>query len=510
MSGARRWQEPREPEVIDAEILDVIVEDSGGGSDVIEVGGGVRDRVRSFARRRPALVVALVALVAAALGAWGGTVQRARLDASALATKERLLDFFEALLRADGAGVFRHAAEASASGELAARLDATNARLSDSLGNDPRAERRARRVLGNAYRVLGLGDAARRELTRAVELARATDGADSRAHAVTLADLAAFEAETGDVRVAEKQLREALAILDAAFPEDEARWLATAELGLTRKRRNDLDDAERLLKAALAGLRKHQGVDHPAVPGILGELGMLEDDRGDLTSASSYFQQAIDALAVFPGGAHGEMAWALVKLAELELAKRGVEVARPLLERALEVWRSAGALDEVGSIPAHVLAARIELASVQPKRAEATARTALAIAERSLPSDHPDRALAQAAVGEALVALGRASEAEPQIRAALETERRVAAGSWRTAETLGLLADCDRERGYMDEAEAFALASLREIEASQGLRNPRTRRALLRLAEVYERTNRHAAAAELLARLDAPAAPGAP
>ncbi len=365
-------------------------------------------------------------------------------------------------------------------------------------------------MLGNAYRGLGLGEAARRELTRAVEIARTTDGTESRAHAVTLADLAAFQATDGDVRVAEKQLREALAILDVDFPEDEGRWLATAELGWVRKHRNDLDDAERLLKAALVGLRKHQGIDHPAIPGILGELGMLEDDRGDLVSAGSYYQQAIDALSIFPAGAPAEKTWALVKLAEVELAKRGVDVADALLDQAFAELQRTGADDGVDGIPAHVLASRIQRALAQPKLAEASARTALDIAERSLPPEHPDRILAGVALAEVLVGLGRAREAESMARASLDAARRVGDESWRTAAIVGVLADCVFEQGRADEAEAFAVASLRDIEASQGLRNPRTRRALARLAGIYERTNRHAAAAELLARLEAPSTAGMP
>lgn len=511
MSTVRRRPVAGEPEVVDAEIVDVIADDGAFVIDAIEVGDAVpTGRMRSRSRLRRTFAVTSIVAAAVAIGAGAGAFHRGRVDAHALATKERLLDFFEALLHADGAGVFRHTSVASAGGDLAQRLEAANARLAEVFEGDSRAERRARRVLGNAYRGLGLGDEARRELTRAVEIARTTDGAESRAHAVTLADLAAFEATNGDVRVAEKQLREALAILDVDFPEDEARWLATAELGWVRKHRNDLDDAERLLKAALVGLRKHQGVDHPAIPGILGELGVLEDDRGDLTSASSYYQQAIDALSIFPAAMPSERTWALVKLAELELVKRGVDVAEPLLDQAFAQLRHAGADDDVDGIPAHLLASRIALTLAQHERAESSARTAFEVAERLLPPEHPDRVLAQAALAEALLALGRAHEAEPMTRAALDAARRAGDGSWRTAALVGVLADCVFEQGRVDEAEAFAVASLRDIEASQGLRNPRTRSALARLAGIYERTNRHAAAAELLARLEAPSTAGVP
>ncbi|MBK7976817.1 MAG: tetratricopeptide repeat protein [Deltaproteobacteria bacterium] len=382
-------------DVVDAEFVEVVVAPAPRHStdDLVRDRPPRPSRPPSAPRRGRRSIggYGAVAIVATVLmGAVVATIHHARTAGRAAVERGRLLAFYESLMPEAGPSAiapdFVPRGQVESGGlRSVSLLDAASARVKAELGDDPALESHARLVLGSAYRVLGLGDPARRELGRALELSRAHDGAESRAYARRATALAAAEATGGDVRVAERLLREALAILEKGSVKDEARWLATAELGSTRYRRGDLDGADHELAAALEGLRAHVDVKHAALAVILANLGVIADVRGDLGAATTDFQHGLDVLAAGPTGANPEAAWMATRLAALWLVKGRDAEAQALLETAMDTWGRTVGGDHPSTIVTRARLAQALARQHDAARGEPIAREGLALATQSAP-----------------------------------------------------------------------------------------------------------------------------
>ncbi len=110
--------------------------------------------------------------------------------------------------------------------------------------------------------------------------------------------------------------------------------------------------------------------------------------------------------------------------------------------------------------------------------------------------DHPDLASTLTGLGETLVALGRAGEAEAAIHEALAIRRAaLSAGHWRTAETRSVLGACLAAQGRFAEAEPLLLEGHAGLEEKRGADYYLTRAARARLVALYEAWRRPGKAA---------------
>ena len=194
-----------------------------------------------------------------------------------------------------------------------------------------------------------------------------------------LINLGAVQFEWGRYAEAERQDREALDIFRAWYGPDHPET-ASAQTLLARAlvKLGRLDEAGTLLTLALATQERVYGKVHPRVASTLNELGHIAREQGRLDESAADFQRMADIYTDVHHGKHYLIGIALSNLA-------GVEQLRG-----------------------------------QPSRAEALFRRVLALYAEVLAQDHPLQGIARVRLGHAVLAQGRAADAEPESRAGYE------------------------------------------------------------------------------------------
>jgi uncharacterized protein HemY len=119
--------------------------------------------------------------------------------------------------------------------------------------------------------------------------------------------------------------------------------------------------------------------------------------------------------------------------------------------------------------------------------AEADARQAFALQNRSLQRDHPDRAVSLTWLGYVLLRQNQLAEARTHLEEAIALRRKAfPAVDWRTLPATGVLAEVRIRSGQRAEGLKLLGEQVTALERAFGKDNPRTRDA----REVWERYSR--------------------
>ncbi|HYS05145.1 MAG TPA: tetratricopeptide repeat protein [Candidatus Dormibacteraeota bacterium] len=152
---------------------------------------------------------------------------------------------------------------------------------------------------------------------------------------------------------AESLLRRALAIVSALRGEDHPDTAGVvAQLGVLEQQRGRPEAAEGLVKKELAVREKVLGPGHPATAASRIALGVVMRERGILDDAADLGRIALEAERKAYPGVHPDVALAAMELGRTEAARRHLKEALPLLTEALgarrtiygeESWKTAEA-----------------------------------------------------------------------------------------------------------------------------------------------------------------------
>jgi serine/threonine protein kinase/tetratricopeptide (TPR) repeat protein len=183
------------------------------------------------------------------------------------------------------------------------------------------------------------------------------------------------------------------------------------------------ENAESLLRAALAEQTQRLGANNADTAATALALGNLLQNRNDFAGAAPYLEQALAVNRRHHGDDHIAVAVSLRSLANLRLREQRFDEALALLDqsmRILERQKDATELASTLDAHAHVLIARGDNAG-----AERDYRRALASIESSLGRDHPDTALTIHNLAVTLQSQGRLAEAQPLFEESLELSSRI-------------------------------------------------------------------------------------
>ena len=471
-------------------------------------------KVRKWVGRNAVLTTALLALMVFLLGfgvlSWRQNQRLAAERDIALREKARaelvaqfLVDSFEQ------ADPNRNRGEQLTAREI---LESGARQVSRELEGEPELEAELLVVLGRVHVRLGLYEQARPLLERALELRQKHLPRDHLSIAESLHEWAELLHDEGEFDEAEKTARQAVALRRTRNPQKAAQSLHL--LARIRRAQDAREESITLHKQALEIQRLHLGNEHPEVVHGLVLLARGLRFRGLREPAAEILEEALTIQErLFPGD-HPDTGRLLVeisrllkvnsRLAEAEIrAERALSMNRRLfgnvhpsvssaLNALASIHRELGEFEEAGELYQESLdlerrllgtenlrfaialynqAYFLHLSLGRPAEAVPLFEEALEIAIRTVGEEHVNAGFFGAGLGGALVDLGRAHEAEPLLRQALDLfERQSSGGStgrnanWARSELAGALL----HQGRQQEAKALLRKALPVLEEDLG------------------------------------------
>jgi tetratricopeptide (TPR) repeat protein len=268
--------------------------------------------------------------------------------------------------------------------------------------------------------------------------------------------------------------------------------------------RAQYQEAEPLLRHALAICEQALGADHPETARSLNNLAVLYRDQGRYAEAEPLFLRALAIRESALGPEHPNTGQSLNDLALLYRAQGRYAEAEPLYRRALEISESALGADHPHTATSLNNLALLYRAQGHYAEAELLYRRALAIYGSALGADHPEIATSLNNLGLLYHAQDRYDEAEPLLRQAHKIrESALGADHPDTAISLNNLAGLYRDQGRYAEAEPLSRRALAIFEQVLESDHPNMATFLQNLAYVLRKLGRGDEAKEMEARAQA-------
>jgi tetratricopeptide (TPR) repeat protein len=301
---------------------------------------------------------------------------------------------------------------------------------------------------------------------------------------------------------AEPLMRRALAIDEKSFGKDHPRVaIDLNNLAQLLQDTNRLKEAEPLMRRALQIDEKSFGKDHPRVAIDLNNLAQLLQDTNRLKEAEPLMQRALKIDEKSFGKNHPRVAIDLNNLASLLQDTNRLKEAEPLMQRALQIDEKSFGKDHPRvAIRLNNLASLLK-ATNRLKEAEPLMQRALKIDEKSFGKDHPRVAIDLNNLASLLKATNRLKEAEPLMQRALKIDEKSFGEDHPTvARDLNNLAQLLKGTNRLKEAEPLMQRALQIDEKSFGKDHPRVAIRLNNLAALLKATNRLKEAEPLMQR----------
>ena len=299
---------------------------------------------------------------------------------------------------------------------------------------------------------------------------------------------------------AERMLRDALATQQAAATPDEI-VLATMlhDLGALLVDTGKFDEAARRLGEALERRRRialaggtagTQGGERE-VAQTLNELGRLSWERGEYPQAEAYYRQALALHERIGGPGSYDVAVDLINVSNAVNQAGRLDEGRAMLERALAVFESTGVTEDLHFADGLNNLGIVERRAGNPAQAVDHLRRATAIRLRVLGQDHPDVALSRANLGSALWDLGDLQSAQEQFEHSLRIrEQTLPPDHPHLSFSINALAVVYKNLGQLDRAEALYARGLAIASGRLGEDHPDVARILGNLGNLERERGR--------------------
>jgi serine/threonine-protein kinase len=397
-----------------------------------------RYRAGKFVRRQRTAVLTAAALIVLTAGY---TVQlarerdRARVEA---AKAGQVATFLQNLFEVSDPSQSRGAT-------ITARelLDRGAQRVTQGLSDQREVQATLMQVIGRVYESLGLHQQARDQFAAALDIRRRLFGDLHHDVAESEAWLGGALEHLADVAGAEPHFREQRRIERALHSGDHEHLVsAAADLAAFLRRSERLDEAETLLRDALA-MRDRLGPKEGSLAMLSDALASTLERKGDYSGAAPWFRQAVD-------------------LVRAQRPPDSVNLAIALNNQSDNLV-NLGRLDD----------------------AIAAQREALAIHIAFFGPDHPDTPTLQVGLGRVLRAKGAFAEAEEQFRLGLRDSLRLGPDHPDIGTRFGYLGTTLTSEGRLDEAEAALRRALAIRRKALGAQHPYVAISMNELAGLY-------------------------
>jgi CHAT domain-containing protein/Tfp pilus assembly protein PilF len=352
-------------------------------------------------------------------------------------------------------------------------------------GPDTRIQAEVLRHLGANGWQSGDMPTARRYLERAVAIFERTLGPDHISTGNAVGDLASVVKLTGNYAEAKPLFERSLRIYELRLGPDHPRLAVPLNnLALCVKELDEFEAARDLLQRALSILEKKLGADNPRTATVLQNLGIVYNEMGDFTQARLAYERALGIQERRLGADHPLVASVCNSLGELLNELGDIAAAKPYLARALAIYQAKTAADnpkipEVMQSLAGVLRESGDRAGARDL-IERSIRTY----EQALGKENAKLVDPLVSLGELQLEAGDKAGAEAQYTRALEIQQKaVGTDHRRTAAALDHLAALRGvEKNYAEEAR-LEQEAIRTFAKAVGERSYYAAEPLARLAQ---------------------------
>ncbi len=322
-------------------------------------------------------------------------------------------------------------------------------------------------------------------LERGEKQARALDG-DPETQADLYQTLGAMYDQLGKYDQADSLLKAALAQRKLVNGPDSAKVAESlVSLAYLRGDEAQLEEAEQLARQGLEMSKRHLPTDHPVVAKAMMTLGRTLDNRGKYDEAIPILEEAM-RLQSGPTGVPADLSATLGELANTHYYLGHYDISKSLNERALQMD-----MQIYGDKNPNVAQDLTNLADIQYQwgnfaEAERLQRRALGIMQTWYGADHPETADDMTILGKYLIAEDRAEEAGTILRQSLSIlESKYGKVHPRVAFAVGELGNAMQQQGKLDEAEADFRRQAEIYKSVYGDKHQQLGAALANLAGVY-------------------------
>ncbi len=447
-----------------------------------------------------AATVAVLALVAGAIGTAVGLVRAQQAEREAVAAKNRAVAEARAAVEAKEdadavaeflVGIFAAAnsraldADRSPGEVNALDLLAHGAeRIKTDLADRPAIRARLEMTIGFLFRTLG-------EIERSLELHRASvatleaePSPPPYQLALSYLELANTEVLAADREATTRHLEKALALLEN-LPGEKARRRRANALniaGRLRLRAGDLAGAEHAFQESIEVYTDLS--EQPAIANVRHNLGALYLRARRFERAEAQFRRALEIYRPLVEAGHPQLAEFSMGLAGAIASQGRLEEAAGLFEAAERDIRRRLGEDHHNRATAIVNLGLLNRNLGRLDRAESYLREALAIRERTFGEIHPLVAESLSQLAWTLSDLGRDDEARPlQERALAIFDATLGAEHLEIAESLEHLAALALRRGEHELAHGYAVRAHDIVKSKLSAGDPQVGRAAVELGE---------------------------
>ena len=174
-------------------------------------------------------------------------------------------------------------------------LDKASKDIETSLSGDPEMQGQLMRVMGNAYKNMGLNDRAESLLEQAVQVDRRSFGPSNAETLAAISDLAWTLNQEGRIPEAEKLQREALHIEEQKLGADDPTTLGTKMgLAVTLDQEGRHEEAEKLARETLATQRRVLGPEDTSTLANMENLGAMLGNQGKFADAEKLQRETFE------------------------------------------------------------------------------------------------------------------------------------------------------------------------------------------------------------------------
>jgi tetratricopeptide (TPR) repeat protein/tRNA A-37 threonylcarbamoyl transferase component Bud32 len=458
-------------------------------------------RAGKFVRRntRP-LAAATIAVVTLAAVVTFYTVRLAGARNEALAETARTQEVQRFMMNLFDAG---EGEEAPSSELRVLTLLERGVRDAEQLEGQPDIQAELRYTLASLFQKLGSYDRAEGLFRASLDRRRELFGSDHAAVLDTMIAIGLLKEEDAKLDEAEPMLRDALAISQRALPRgDPITAKATAAVGKLLEERGAYTEAISLFEEALK-LYSIRGSRPEEQAAVVAALANTHFYAGNLDASESLNREMLAEDRRRYGERHPNVAHVLINIGTIHSSRGDYAAAAGMFREALQIFQGwyAGGHPETAS--AMTILAQALTSLQQFDEASALLRQALAIQERVYDPTHPRIALALNALGNVALQQGSLAEAETAFTRALGIYRSMyPAGHFRVAVVLSNLGNLHVAQGQHVRAEKLLREAIDMLSAAQSPTHVNTAIAQTRLGRALARQGQLAEAERYLLQGD--------